>query len=119
MLLCGTSPMNLGDASVPGKLFTPFQGIAMMELWDTKLSQDHIFLNREEVMSWLLKFQMCTFESSLAETMCFPSVVKDADVWFPPFRRPLYLQTISPPEITRTAESADVTITLLGLLGEN
>lgn len=31
---------------------------------------------------------MWTFESSLAETICFPSKVKDADVWLPAFLRP-------------------------------
>jgi hypothetical protein len=68
--------------------FRPHQGIATDALME-KCSQDLIFWAwARAVSSSLLQFHKYTLESSEAETMCFPSEVKDADIRFPVLRRP-------------------------------
>lgn len=58
----------------------PFQGIAIDALLEKKHSQDNVLFTLLEVgtasLAWL---QMQTLESPLAETMCRPSEVKDAE----------------------------------------
>lgn len=49
--------VSVGDGSGSAVVFMPHQGIAIDAFWDRKLSQDQISLAREEVLSWILKFQ--------------------------------------------------------------
>lgn len=77
--------------------FRPDQGMAT-EAELEKHSNDLIVFGWErEDSSPLMQFHTYMLESSHAETICFPSSVKDADVWFPAFRRPLYFPiTLTP-----------------------
>lgn len=59
----------------------PHQGMAIVALWDRKLSEDQIFFALDVLLSWPVWFQIQTFEPSLAETICFPSDVKEACIW--------------------------------------
>lgn len=65
----------------------PHQGMAIVALWDRKLSEDIIFFALEVFLSWPVWFQIQTFEPSLSETICFPSEVKEACIW-PALLRP-------------------------------
>ena len=50
----GRLVVNVGDGHVSVVVFMPHQGIAIVALWDKKLSQDQISFAREEALSWLL-----------------------------------------------------------------
>lgn len=71
---------------IPGP--KPDQGIAT-EASLEKYSKDLLVLGLDaEGFSLLLESHKYTFESSQAETMCLPSEVKEADIWFAPFFSP-------------------------------
>jgi hypothetical protein len=59
----------------------PHQGMAIVALWDRKLSEDKICFALDVFLSWPAWFQIQTFEPSLSETICFPSDVKEACIW--------------------------------------
>lgn len=66
----------------------PDQGIATEASFEKYSNDLLVFGLAADGFSLLLESHKYTFESSQAETICLPSGVKEADIWFAPLFRP-------------------------------